>query len=103
MGVVDNILGTNIFGANSTDKAISAQAGATAEANATAGRALIDQKKDLMPWRQAGMDALSGMQNPNFQKNFSLDQFKQDPGYNFQLSEGNKAINAAAAARGMGN
>jgi hypothetical protein len=33
-------------------------------------------------------------------KNFDVDQFKADPGYAFRLSEGQKALERSAAARG---
>lgn len=102
-GFIDNTLGTNIFGQNSNAKAVDAQTAAADKADATQQYMYDQTRADLAPWRQAGAQALSQMQDPNFQKNFSMSDFQQDPGYQFQLSEGNKAINAAAAARGMGN
>lgn len=61
------------------------------------------QREDTAPWRAAGSRALSGMESQDFQRDFSMNDFQADPGYGFRLAEGNKAINSAAAARGMGN
>lgn len=94
---VDNTLGTNIFGPNSTDRAIDAQTNATNAANATALSIFNQQRADNEPFRQAGIKALGGLEENKF-----MDNFQQDPGFQFRLAEGNKAINAAAAARGLG-
>lgn len=56
-------------------------------------------QKDLYkPWQDAGQDALTSLKDPNFMKDY-----QGDPGYQFRMAEGMKAINAGAAARGMGN
>lgn len=98
MGAVDDTLGTNIFGSNATDRAIGAQTDSARQANETQRYIYDTQRADLEPWRQAGMRALSGLEDKNL-----LGDYQGDPGYQFRLSEGNKAINNAAAARGMGN
>lgn len=50
-------------------------------------------------------ERLAGQETPdNFGsllESFSLDKFQEDPGYQFRLDEGNKAIERAAAARGQ--
>lgn len=58
------------------------------------------QRQDNEPWRQAGMQALGQMQDPYFQRTFGAADFQQDPGYNFRLQQGQKALEASAAARG---
>jgi len=98
MGAVDNVLGTNIFGDNSQDRAIAAQTNAANQSNETQRYIFDTQRADYQPWRDAGMRALSGLEDKNL-----LGDFQGDPGYQFRLAEGNKAINNAAAARGMGN
>lgn len=102
-GFIDNALGTNIFGDNSTDKAINAQTSAANQSNATQKYIFDQTRKDQEPWRQSGMRALAGLENNDFQRDFTINDYQKDPGYQFRLDEGNKAINAAAAARGMGN
>lgn len=59
-----------------------------------------EQRSDQQPWRQAGVGALSQMQDPYFQQNFSMSDFQQDPGYQFRMDQGMKALQASAAARG---
>lgn len=59
------------------------------------------QQADIAPWRQAGQGALSQMQNPYFQQQFSgADMMQNDPGYQFRLQQGTDALQASAAARG---
>ena len=55
------------------------------------------------PWRLAGVNALGQMQAagpPQGWRNFSMTDYQQDPGYQFRLSEGLKALEHSAAARG---
>jgi hypothetical protein len=60
-----------------------------------------DQAAMGAPWRDAGGRALNQLEqfdttNPNF----GMTQFNADPGYSFRLSEGRKALENSAAARG---
>lgn len=59
------------------------------------------QQAQQQPWMQAGQTALNALvpMATNYQK-FGMDQFQQDPGYAFRLSEGQKALDRQAAARG---
>ena len=61
-------------------------------------------RTDQAPWLAAGTNALAQMQDPanaaKQWKNFSMADYQQDPGYQFRLSEGLKAVNNTAAARG---
>ena len=53
------------------------------------------------PWRQAGIGALNQLIPLSQQyQPFGMEQFQQDPGYGFRLSEGMKALERGAAARG---
>ena len=58
-------------------------------------------RQDQMPWMEAGEAALNKLAPlaSNYQK-FGQAQFEQDPGYAFRLSEGQKALDRSAAARG---
>ena len=52
------------------------------------------------PWRQAGITALNKLTPLATEYTpFGMDQFQQDPGYAFRLSEGQKALERSAAAR----
>lgn len=79
-------------------RAIDAQSAAAGDANRTQKEIYDMQRDDARPYMTAGQDALTQLQNPNIMQNFT-----GDPGYQFRLDQGGKAINAAAAARGMGN
>lgn len=80
----------------SGDKALDAQRNATDSANRTMREIYDQQRADMEPWRQAGTKALGQMQG-----DFMAGWQQQDPGYQFRMNEGMKAINSAAAARGM--
>lgn len=57
-------------------------------------------RSDQEPWRQTGIKALTGLENTDFQKDFGMENFQQDPGYQFRMNEGQKALERSAAARG---
>jgi hypothetical protein len=53
------------------------------------------------PWRQSGVNALAQLVPLASQYTpFGMQQFQQDPGYAFRMSEGMKALERSAAARG---
>ena len=90
-GVPAAILGSSGLGYLASQNAADVQSDAANQA-AQASQAQYNQTRaDLAPWRQAGVSALAKLQSGNFEA---------DPGYQFRLSEGEKAINRAAAARG---
>ena len=68
-------------------------AASQAETKAARDRA----KAALNPWRQAGVDALGRIQE---KIEAGPGDFEGDPGYQFRLEEGQKAIERSAAARG---
>ncbi len=82
------------------DRAQQTQQDATNSANGVVKGIYDQQRADQEPWRQAGMSALTGMQDPSFQKSFTMADYQQDPGYQFRMNEGAKALNASAAANG---
>jgi hypothetical protein len=52
------------------------------------------------PFYQAGVNALPELIQASRYTPFSMEQFQADPGYGFRLSEGQKALDRSAAARG---
>ena len=57
------------------------------------------------PQGQSNLDAFnaestSGPDYGRYARDFSMSDFQSDPGYAFRIAEGNKALNASAAARG---
>jgi hypothetical protein len=52
---------------------------------------------ETAPWKEAGKNALTSLVN---KVNAGPGSYRTDPGYQFRVSEGEKAINNSAAARG---
>jgi len=98
----------SLFGASKQASAAKSAAATTAAATDQATqlqREMYQQtREDQAPYRTAGYNALAEMQrtagNVPGAFQFGMDQFQQDPGYAFRLSEGQKALDRSAAARG---
>lgn len=94
-----------LIGADAAGDAADTQAQAGRESNALQLQMFNQNRADLEPWRAAGGDAVNmlrqGIQpGGSLVKNFSMADYEADPGYNFRLGEGMKAIERSAAARG---
>lgn len=65
-------------------------------------RQIFERQVELQePWRQAGVGALNQLIPLSQQYTpFGMQQFQAEPGYGFRLSEGMKALERSAAARG---
>lgn len=109
-GAVGSALGNLVGGAIGGDSGSPANAASdaarlTAEATdrATQLQREIWQKQqaDQQPWLQAGQQALNNLIPiaSNYTP-FGMNQFTADPGYAFRMSEGMKALERSAAARG---
>mgnify|MGYP006359208627 FL=1 len=98
----------NVFGIGPASKQLKA-ADRAADISTAASREATDLQRQMyyegvarqQPWLQAGQIALNKLvpEATNYQ-NFGMEQFKQDPGYAFRMSEGMKALENSAAARG---
>lgn len=111
--IAGQILG-GLFGARATRSAASTQAAATREGIASQERMFERQLEAQAPFREAGLEAqgmlLNELRNPSqYQASAGLSpaelagqqfNFQADPGYAFRLSEGLKALERSAAARG---
>ena len=84
-------------------------AGASADAaqvQANLQRYMYDQtRSDQAPWREAGQNALSQLNagtaaGGDLMRSFTMADYEADPGYAFRQSEGMKALERSAAARG---
>lgn len=93
--ISDTFLGTDFSGKRAAEAALGSQQAATNEAIGVNKEQFGYQKDLFNPYLDIGKTALSSLASGNF--------MAQDPGYQFRLSEGMKAINNAAAARGLGN
>lgn len=100
--IVYGATGMDITGGNAAKQGMQAQQQAARDANATQLHIFNQQREDAQPWRQAGIDALgqisSGMDDMT--RSFSMEDFQKDPGYQFRMQEGQKALENSAAARG---
>jgi hypothetical protein len=99
MGLLDAV--GSLLGTNNSDAAIAAQQAGAANSNATMLDIYNQERADQAPWRAAGQAALGQMQDPSFQKSFTMQDFQQDPGYNFQMQQGKQALERAASAKGL--
>ena len=99
-----------VAGAVVTSAAIGSQAArSAAKTQASAANQAADLQQQQFerqvelqePWRQAGITALNKLTPLATEYTpFGMDQFQQDPGYAFRMSEGMKALERSAAARG---
>lgn len=87
-----------IYGAN---KAADAQKSAAKKAAKAQQNALAAQTKLAKPYVEAGQTALAEYQKLAPYQPFGMAQFQADPGYQFRMSEGMKALERSAAARGL--
>jgi len=84
-----------------------AASSAADKANAAQRQALEQSRADLEPWRTAGQTALPRVQDAlgmNGQEGYdaAMKAFHTSPGYQFQLDQGLRAVDAGAAAQGFG-
>lgn len=94
------VLGGGFLQAGAARDAAKMQAAASERAAQLQYEMFMKQREDQAPWRQAGGIALSQMGNPEFQRDFTKEDFQQDPGYQFRMQEGQKALERSAAAKG---
>jgi hypothetical protein len=95
------IIGSSLLGSSAASSAADTQAGAARDAAALQEKQYQQTRTDQMPYMQAGYAALNQLapMAANYQT-FGMDQFQQDPGYQFRLSEGQRALGHQAGARG---
>lgn len=107
------ILGSSLLGAGAARDAANTQANAQAQANQLMYAQYLQQRADLAPFTNAGLGAQNklltylglpggtqGADYGKYAKDFGMTDFTTDPGYAFRLSEGQKALDRSAAARG---
>lgn len=94
MGLLGSIMGTS--------GAASDAAAAAAEANRVQEEIYKKQREDLSGYRDLGQVGLDQVKNNlgDLTGTFSMDKFQKDPGYDFRMQEGQKALERSASARG---
>lgn len=88
-------------GAYAANKSAEAQKDASKRAAKTQKEALAAQTELAKPYVKAGKNALAEYQKLAPYQDFGMAQFQADPGYQFRMSEGMKALERSAAARGL--
>lgn len=94
------ILGSSVLGAVSSKNAADTQANAARRAADLQKEQFDITNEQQRPWREAGGRALTKLEGMADYKPFDMNAFTQDPGYGFRLKQGQKALDASAAARG---
>lgn len=92
-------LASGVLGAVGANRAAGIQADASNAANQTLWNMYQQNRADLEPWRTAGVGALGNLTNlttPGKQ----VDAMMLDPGYQFRLGEGQKALETQLRAGG---
>lgn len=109
MCIAAAIAGSAVVGAavssDASRRASNTQADAANQANATNNAQYGQSRADLAPWRAAGETALGQLSagtatGGDLNRNFTLADFQQDPGYQFRQQQGMRGIEDSAAARG---
>ena len=98
--VAGAVVVSSAIGSSAAKGAAKTQAAAADRAAELQNEQYYQTREDLAPYRTAGVNALGKLEGMVDYKKFGMDQFQQDPGYAFRLSEGQKALDRSAAARG---
>lgn len=98
--VAGAVVVSSAIGANAAGNAASTQADAANRASDLQYKQWQESVALQEPWRKAGEQALNKLIPLTEYKNFGMSDFQADPGYAFRLSEGQKALERSAAARG---
>ena len=95
------VVGSSLIGASSSRSAANTQA-AAADRAGDVQREIFERQVELgKPYREAGEAALNKLIPLATEYTpFGMQQFQADPGYGFRMSEGMKALERSAAARG---
>lgn len=99
--VAGAVVGSAVIGGVAANKAAKTQAGAARDAADLQYQQFERQVELSEPWRKAGEQALNKLTPLAMEYTpFGMQQFQADPGYQFRMSEGMKALERSAAARG---
>lgn len=99
--VAGAVVGSSLIGASASRSAAGTQAAAADRAAELQNEQYYQTREDQMPWLKAGEQALNKLVPLATEYTpFGMSQFQADPGYGFRMSEGMKALERSAAARG---
>lgn len=93
-------VGSAVISSNAAGNAAEVSAAAAKKANKKQRLLYQAQKGEIQPWMQGGLSAFREMGADDFKRDFTAADFERDPGYEFRMAEGAKALERSAAARG---
>lgn len=103
------VAGATVIGGVLSSKAAGSASDAQRDASQSATAAQLQMynqtRDDQAPWRAAGGTAIGQLSTGTqaggeFNRNFTMADFNADPGYQFRMDQGSKALQSSAAARG---
>lgn len=99
------VLGGALLSANASQNAASTEAGAAGQATALDQSMFNTEQANAAPYLASGTAALNTLNAdmPSLTAPFTMQDFQQAPGYQFQLNQGLQAMQRSAAAKGMLN
>lgn len=94
-----------VVAGNASKSAAQTQADAANNATNTQLSMFNTQQANAQPWMTSGSSALSTLNAdmPDLTRKMTMADFQQDPGYQFDLQQGQNAMQRSAAAKGMLN
>ena len=98
--VATAIVATSYMGGRSAERGAKEQAAAMDRASEREYRQYQEDVARQKPFYDVGVNALPELVEASRYQPFTMDKFQADPGYAFRLSEGQKALERSAAARG---
>jgi len=98
--VAGAVVGSALIGSNAANRSASTMAGASDRSAELQYQQYQDTMARQKPFYDVGVNALPELVSASKYEPFTMDKFKADPGYAFRLSEGQKALERSAAARG---
>lgn len=98
--VAGAVVGSSLIGASAASSAADTQAAAANRAADLQYKQWQESVALQEPWRKAGEQALNKLIPLTDYQKFGMAQFQADPGYQFRMDEGMKALERSAAARG---
>lgn len=112
LSTVGSLIGSN-QSANAAKDAASLQSAAANQAAATTKEQYEQNRADMMPWLQAGQAGLGRLSDylgtsgntgaegyGSLTKPFTMADYQADPGYQFRLAEGQKALDRTSSSKG---
>jgi hypothetical protein len=94
------IVASSYMGSRAAERGANTQAEAMDRSSELQYRQYQEDVARQKPFYDVGVNALPELVQASKYTPFGMDQFKADPGYAFRLSEGTKALERSAAARG---